>query len=122
MLVDELTRSQARATIHAEERNARHEGRPCSIPKLLHSLSSTQAVTSSIIPMENYHYSKTVNSISIFSGTLHQNIPEKMNIASLKFDTIGYDSRQKNRFIPQHLADNALKWYLAHCDELFIVG
>ena len=30
-----------------------------------------------------------------FSRELHQNIPEKMNIASLKFDTIGYDSRQK---------------------------
>ena len=96
MLVDELTKSQALAAIQAEERNARHEGRSCSCPKLLHSLSSTQAVTSSIIPMEAHHYSKTVNSIPILSGTLHQNIPERMNIVSLKFDTIGYDSRQKN--------------------------
>ena len=71
--------------------------------------------------MENHHYSKTVNSIPIFSETLHQNTPERMNIVSLKFDTIGYDSRQKNRFIPQHVAGNVLKWYLAHCDELFIV-
>ena len=45
-----------------------------------------------------------------------------MKIVSLKSDTIGYDSRQNNRFIPQHEADNALKWYLAHCDEVFIVG
>ena len=45
--------------------------------------------------MEGHRYSKIVNSIPIFSGTLHQNIPEKMNIVSLKFDTIGYDSRQK---------------------------
>ena len=51
MLVDELTRSQERAPIQAEKRNARHEGRFCLRPKLLHSLSSTQAVTSSIIPM-----------------------------------------------------------------------
>ena len=95
MLVDELTRSQAGAVIQAEERNACHKGPSCSRPKLLHSLSSTQAVTSSIIPMEDQHYSKIVNSIPIFSGTLHQNIPERMNIVSLKFDTIGYDSRQK---------------------------
>ena len=92
VLVDELSRSQARAAIQAEERNTHHEGRSCSRPKLLHSLSSTQAVTTSIIPMENQHYSKIVNSIPIFSGTLHQNIPEMMNIVSLKFDTIGYDS------------------------------
>ena len=72
--------------------------------------------------MGNHHYSKTVNSIPIFSGTLHQNIPERMNIVSLKFDTIGYDSRQKNRCIPHHVVGNALKWYLAHCDEIFIVG
>ena len=122
MLVDELTGSQARAAIQAEERNARHKGRSCSHPKLLHSLSSTQAVTSSIIPMEDHHYSKTVNSIPIFSGALHQNISERLNIVSLKFDTLGYDSRQKNRFIPQHAAVNALKWYLAHCDELSLWG
>ena len=121
LLVDQLTRSQEHANIQAEERNARHEGRSCSHPKLLHSLSSTQAVTSSIIPMEDHRYSKTVNSIPIFSETLHQNIPERMNIVSLKVDSIGYDSRQKNRFISQHVAGNALKWYLAHCDELFIV-
>ena len=72
--------------------------------------------------MEDHHYSKTVNSIPIFSGTLHQNVTERMNIVSLKFDTIGYDSRQKNQFIPQHLVSNALKWYRAHCDEVFIVG
>ena len=95
MLVDELTRSQARAALQAEKRNARSEGRSCSRPKLLHSLSSTQAVTSSIIPREDHHYSKIVNSIPTFSGTLHQNIPEKINIVSLKVDTIGYDSRQK---------------------------
>ena len=95
MLVDELTRSQARSAIQAEKRNARHEGRSCSRSKLLHSLSSTQAVTSSIIPMEDHHYSKIVNSIPIFSATLHQNIPERMNIVNLKFDTIGYDSRRK---------------------------
>ena len=71
MLVDELTRSQARPAIQAEERNACHKGPSCSRPKLLHSLSSTQAVTSSIIPMEDQHYSKIVNSIPIFSGTLH---------------------------------------------------
>ena len=70
MLADELTRSQARAANQAEKRNARHKGRSCSRPKLLHSLSSTQAVTS-IIPMENHHYSKIVNSIPIFSGILH---------------------------------------------------
>ena len=70
--------------------------------------------------MENHHHSKTVNSIPIFSKTLHQNIPERMNIVSLRFDTIGYNSRQKNRFISQHVTGNALKWYLAHCDELFI--
>ena len=75
------------------KKNARHEGRFCSRPKLLHSLSSTKAVTSSIIPMEDHHYSEIVNGIPIFSGTLHQNIPERMNIVSLKFDTIGYDSR-----------------------------
>ena len=45
--------------------------------------------------MEDHHYSKIVNSVPIFSGTLHQSIPERMNIVSLKFDTIGYDSRQK---------------------------
>ena len=100
MFVDELTRSPAGVAIQAEERKALHEGRSCSHPKLLHSLSSTQAVTSSTIPMENHHYSKTVNSIPIFSETLHQNTPERMNIVSLNFDTIGYDSRQKNRFIP----------------------
>ena len=122
MLVDKLTRSQVRAAIQTEERNARHEGRSCSHPKLLYSFSSTQAVTSSIIPMEGHRYSKIVNSNPIFSRTLHQNIPERMNIVSLKFDSIGYDSRQKNRFIPQHVAGNALKWYLAHRDELFIVG
>ena len=54
MLVDELTRSQARAAIQAEERNARHEGRSCSRPKLLHSPSSTQAVTSSIITISRH--------------------------------------------------------------------
>ena len=75
-----------------------------------------------IIPMEDHHCSKTVNGVPIFSGTLHQNIPERMNIISLEFDAIAYDSRQKNRFIPKHAAVNALKWYLAHCDELSLWG
>ena len=42
--------------------------------------------------MEDHHYSKILDSIPIFSGILHQNIAERLDIVSLKFDIIGYDS------------------------------
>ena len=87
MLTDELTRPQTRAAIQAEERNPCHEARPCSHPTVLHSFSSTQTGTSTI-PMEDRHYSTILNSIPSFSGTLHQNIAERLDIVSLKFDII----------------------------------
>ena len=72
MLTDELTRPQAHR---------------CSRPTVLHSFSSIQTGTSTI-PMEGRRYSTVLNSIPCFSGTLHQNIAEKLDIASLKFDII----------------------------------
>ena len=38
--------------------------------------------------MEGRHYSTILNSIPSFSGTLHQNIAERLDIVSLKFDII----------------------------------
>ena len=54
----------------------------------------------------------------IFSGQSNENIKDWLEIVSLKFDIIGYDSRQKRRFIAQYLTENALKWHLTHRDDL----
>ena len=117
MLADELARDQARAAIQAEERSARHEAR--SRLTLPHSISPTQPDPfSSITAMEDHHYNTILDSIPVFSGTPHENIAEWLDIVNLKFDIIGYDSRQKRRFIPQYLAGNALKWHLLHRNDL----
>ncbi|CAF3865997.1 unnamed protein product [Rotaria sp. Silwood1] len=68
--------------------------------------------------MEEQQYSKIIDSIPVFSGQSKEDIKEWLEIVSLKFDIIGYDARQKRRFIPQYLTRNALKWHLAHRDEL----
>ena len=67
ILADELTRVQTRAAIQTEERNACHEVRSCSRLIVLHSFSSTQTDTS-IIPMEDHHYSKILDSALVFFG------------------------------------------------------
>ncbi|CAF2802529.1 unnamed protein product [Rotaria sp. Silwood2] len=119
MLADELARAQARAAIQAEERNVRHENRSRLQPTLHHTSSTTHYDTlSSIARMEDHQYSQIINSIPTFSGTPHENINDWLDIVSLKFDIIGYASRQKRRFIPQYLAGNALKWHLVHRNEL----
>ncbi|CAF2848303.1 unnamed protein product [Rotaria sp. Silwood2] len=68
--------------------------------------------------MEEQQYGKIIDSIPIFSGQPIENITEWLDIVSLKFDIIGYDSRQKRRFLPQYLAGNALKWHLTHREDL----
>ena len=68
--------------------------------------------------MEEQQYAKIIDSIPTFSGEPQENIHDWLDIISLKFEIIGYDSRQKRRFIPQYLAGNALKWHLAHREGL----
>jgi len=119
MLAEELARAKARAAVQAEERNARHKARSYS--------NDMQNSTSSDIPpqgprypnsMEDPQYRNIIDSIPTFSGESRENINDWLEIISLKFDILGYDSRQKRRFIPQYLAGNALKWHLAHRDHL----
>ena len=50
--------------------------------------------------MEEHQHCKIIDSIPIFSGQSNENIKDWLEIVSLKFDIIGYDSRQKRRFIP----------------------
>ncbi|CAF0940209.1 unnamed protein product [Rotaria sordida] len=119
MLAEEIAQAQARAAIQAEERIARHEARSRSkSPSQLMSTDSRVDISRSTTIMEGPQYSKIIDSIPTFSGDPHENINDWLDIISLKFDIIGYDSRQKRRFIPQYLAGNALKWHLAHREEL----
>ena len=75
-------------------------------------------VTRSPNSMEEHQYGKIIDSIPIFSGQSNENIKDWLEIVSLKFDIIGYGSRQKQRFIPQYLIGNALKWHLTHRNDL----
>lgn len=119
MLADELARTQARATAQAEQRNARHEARSHS--KEIQRPTSSDITTSgfgSTTAMEDYQYRNIIDSIPTFSGEAHENIHDWLEIVSLKFEILGYNHLQKRRFIPQYLTGNALKWHLAHRDQL----
>ena len=115
MPAEELRQAQQRATIQAEERNVRHEARSCSKEALS---QSDLEVIRSLNSMEEHQYGKIIDSIPIFSGKSNENIKDWLEIVSLRFDIIGYDSRRKRRFIPQYLIGNALKWHLTHRDGL----
>ena len=58
-----------------------------------------------------------IDSIPTFSGDPAHNVHDWIEIVSLKFDIIGYDSNQRRRFLPQYLSGNALKWHLANRDR-----
>ncbi|CAF2925422.1 unnamed protein product [Rotaria sp. Silwood2] len=105
MLTDELARAQVRSR--------------SQLTSSYHTSSTTQSDNLySIYAMADSQYSKLIDSIPTFSGNPHENINQWLGIVSLKFYIIGYDSRQKCRFIPQYLTGSALQWYLAHCSEL----
>jgi len=119
MLADELARAQARATVQAEQRNARYQARSnsdsastniTSDPPLNFSRPNTNMV--------DHQFGKVIDSIPTFSGEPRENVNDWLKIVSLKFDIFGYYSHQKRRFIPQYLAGNALKWHLAHRAQL----
>ena len=114
MLAEELHEAQQRAATQAEERNVRHEARSRSKETLS---QSDLEVIHSPNSMEEHQYGKIIDSILIF-GQSNENVKDWLEIVSLKFDIIGYDSRQKRRFIPQYLTGNALKRHLTHRDDL----
>lgn len=114
MFAEELRQAKERAAIQTEERNKRHEARNRS--KSTSQLELTEY--SFINHMEDQQYSKIIDSIPVFSGQPKDNVNDWLDIVSLKFDIIGYDSRQKRRFIAQYLTGNTLKWHLAHRDSL----
>jgi hypothetical protein len=119
MLSDEVLRAQARTTEQAAARDARHAARSRSKSTSKDtSPPSKLDLAPSTTNMEEPKYHNIIDSIPIFSGEPHENINDWLDIVLLKFDIIGYDSRQKRRFIPQYLAGNALKWHLAHRDDL----
>jgi hypothetical protein len=68
--------------------------------------------------MDVPQYAQIIDSIPTFSGEAKENVNDWLDIVSLKFDIMGYEAHKKRRFIPQYLAGNALKWHLAHRDEL----
>ena len=115
MFAEELRQAQQRAAIQAEKRNVRHEARSRSKETLC---QSEFEVTRSPNSMEGRQYGKIIDTIPIFSGQSNENIKDWLEIVSLKFDIIGYDSSQKRRFIPQYLTGNALIWHLTHRDDL----
>lgn len=119
MLADEVARAQARAVVQAEERNTRHAARSFSQTTSKEtSPPSTSEKSHTTLTMEEQQYANIIDSIPTFSGESRDNIHDWLDIISLKFDLLAYDPRQKRRFIPQYLAGNALKWHLAHRDDL----
>ena len=52
-------------------------------------------ITPSTTTMEEHQYSKTIDSIPTFSGQQKENITDWLEIVSLKFDIIVYDSQRK---------------------------
>ncbi|CAF3176169.1 unnamed protein product [Rotaria sp. Silwood2] len=121
MLADELARAQVPAAIQVEARNARHEA-PSRSPSTLKYTSSAHNLDlhGSVTNMEDYRYSKIIDSIPTFSGEPLENISDWLAILSLKSDIIRYNSRQKSRSIPQYLAGSALKWHLSHFNKILV--
>lgn len=119
MLAEEIAQAQARAAIQAAERHARHEAR--SQPEFISPVMTTDSnsnISHSTTMLEQHQFEKIIDSIPTFSGDPHENIDDWLDIVSLKFDIIGYDHKQKRRFLPQYLGGNALKWHLAHREQL----
>lgn len=119
MLGEALNLAKTRAAVQAGERQVRYEAR-CQAQELLtRSSSTTQSQNSTTTTsMEDHQYRKIIDSIPTFSGDPHENVTDWLEVLSLKFDIIGYNHVQKRRFIPQYLAGHALKWHIAHRDEL----
>ncbi|CAF1499936.1 unnamed protein product, partial [Rotaria sordida] len=119
MLTDEILRAQACKAAQTEGRNARHEVRSRSKSASKDtSFNPTLELARSTTHMEDHQYRNIIDTIPKFSGESRENITDWLDIVSLKFNLLGYDSRQKRRFIPQYLAGNTLKWHLTHREEL----
>jgi hypothetical protein len=119
MFAEELAQTQLRAALQAEERNARYEVR--SVSNDTHTSASSDINLQNSHPntrMEDQQYKKIIDSIPTFSGEPRENVNDWLEVVSLKFDIIGYDNLQKRRFVPQYLSGNALKWHLAHREQL----
>src|ERR1700722_15906784 len=118
MLAAELAESQARAELQAQQRTARHQARSRSPPPSTTSLLAASPPHTNNNIMEAHQLAKIIDSIPSFSGESRDNIQDWLEIVSLKFDLLGYDTRQKRRFIPQYLSGDALKWHLANRERL----
>ena len=119
MLAEELRHAQNRAAVQAVQRKARQEARSLAKPTTSNTSTEPDPELSLVTAtMEAPQYAKIIDSIPIFSGEPKENVSDWLDIVTLKFDIIGYDALQKRRFIPQYLAGKALKWHLAHREDL----
>jgi Zinc knuckle len=119
MLADEIATAKSRADAQALERELRYANRSLAKSSSDTLTAPTSGTTSrSAAPMEDHQLRNIVDSIPTFSGEHTQNVREWIEIVSLKFDIIDYDSLQRRRFIPQYLSGAALKWHLIHREAL----
>jgi hypothetical protein len=119
MLAEEILHTNARAAEQAIDRNARYEARS-NLQATSHpsSASSDFSAPDPCRSMEAAQYARIIETIPVFSGTSTENVSDWLEIITLKFDIIGYDATQKRRFVPQYLDGNAMKWHLAHREDL----
>ena len=93
MLADEVARAQARAVVQAEERNTRHAARSFSQTTSKEtSPPSTSEKSHTTLTMEEQQYANIIDSIPTFSGESRDNIHDWLDIISLKFDLLAYDT------------------------------
>jgi hypothetical protein len=119
MLADEIATAQSRADAQALEREQRHANRSLAKSSSDTPTTSASGITSrSAATMEEHQLRNIVDTIPTFSGEHTQNVRDWLEIVSLKFDIIGYDSLQRRRFLPQYLSGAALKWHLVNREAL----